>query len=166
MRFFYLIPFLLTNPLFAQEDSESALNFTGTNYDSICARLDAYFANDYDASETDCWDNEYVKYQRWKWTWRDRVNPDGSFPRPENAVAGKNNTKPPAPRIAAAVDQRRAVPEYRRRILGHGPYHYRGFRTPSTPSCFMWARPMAASGEQKMVGSTGRPLATTCPTCP
>lgn len=27
-------------------------------------------------------DNEYHRYKRWEWFWRDRVNPDGSFPDP------------------------------------------------------------------------------------
>ncbi|HTF82219.1 MAG TPA: hypothetical protein VL947_10850, partial [Cytophagales bacterium] len=25
-------------------------------------------------------DNEYTRFKRWEWFWRDRINPDGSFP--------------------------------------------------------------------------------------
>lgn len=34
------------------------------------------FESGYDREE----DNEYVRYKRWEWFWRDRVNPDGTFP--------------------------------------------------------------------------------------
>lgn len=51
------------------------------NYFEICKQLDAYFADEYNADDdTECWDNQFVKYQRWKWWWRDRVQVDGSFP--------------------------------------------------------------------------------------
>jgi photosystem II stability/assembly factor-like uncharacterized protein len=52
------------------------------NYYEICQQLDEYFADEYNpnAAGEDCWDNSKVKYQRWKWWWRDRVKPDGSFP--------------------------------------------------------------------------------------
>ncbi|MBC7777752.1 MAG: hypothetical protein H7246_20125, partial [Phycisphaerae bacterium] len=54
---------------------------TSRNYFEICQQLDAYFADEYDADEdTECWDNSFVKYQRWKWWWRDRVQTDGAFP--------------------------------------------------------------------------------------
>lgn len=50
------------------------------NYVDICRQLDAYFEDEYEADDTDCWDNARVKYERWRWFWRDRVNPDGSMP--------------------------------------------------------------------------------------
>ena len=50
------------------------------NYFEICAQLDAYFATEYQADQAECWDDESVKYQRWKWLWRDRVHADGTFP--------------------------------------------------------------------------------------
>ncbi|MBC7389880.1 MAG: T9SS type A sorting domain-containing protein [Opitutaceae bacterium] len=34
------------------------------------------FEKEYDREE----DNEYHRYKRWEWYWRDRINPDGSFP--------------------------------------------------------------------------------------
>lgn len=52
---------------------------TSRNYHEICKQLDAYFQEEFELT-TDCWDNDMVKYQRWKWWWRDRVNADGSFP--------------------------------------------------------------------------------------
>ncbi|MDX1910196.1 MAG: T9SS type A sorting domain-containing protein [Saprospiraceae bacterium] len=55
---------------------------TSRNYFEICQQLDAWFAEEFDhekAAEA-CEDNTYVKYQRWKWYWRDRVKPDGTFP--------------------------------------------------------------------------------------
>jgi photosystem II stability/assembly factor-like uncharacterized protein len=61
---------------------EVDIPITSHNYFEICQQLDAYFASDYDAAkeEAECWDNPLVKYQRWKWWWRDRVQADGSFP--------------------------------------------------------------------------------------
>ena len=60
---------------------EVDIPITSHNYFEICQQLDAYFADEYNAAEdTDCWDNSFVKYQRWKWWWRDRVQADGSFP--------------------------------------------------------------------------------------
>jgi photosystem II stability/assembly factor-like uncharacterized protein len=50
------------------------------NYHDICKVADAYFAEHPVDADTDCWDNKAVKYQRWKWFWRDRVKEDGSFP--------------------------------------------------------------------------------------
>ncbi|HND87692.1 MAG TPA: hypothetical protein PK971_05150, partial [Saprospiraceae bacterium] len=54
------------------------------NYHDICRELDAYFQHDYRPTEAEeeCWDNPLLKYARWKWFWRDRVLPDGSFPEP------------------------------------------------------------------------------------
>ncbi len=65
----------------AQTLPEVDVTVTSHNYFEICQQLDAYFANEYDAdADLDCWDNQLVKYQRWKWWWRDRVQADGSFP--------------------------------------------------------------------------------------
>ncbi len=38
--------------------------------------LEVDFGKDYNRKE----DNEYTRYKRWEWFWRDRVNDDGSFP--------------------------------------------------------------------------------------
>lgn len=65
--------------LAAQTLPEVDEQITSRNYFEICKQLDAYFAKEY-TPETDCPDNDFVKYQRWKWWWRDRVNADGSFP--------------------------------------------------------------------------------------
>jgi photosystem II stability/assembly factor-like uncharacterized protein len=61
---------------------EVDIPITSHNYYEICQQLDTYFASDYDKAkeEAECWDNPLVKYQRWKWWWRDRVQADGSFP--------------------------------------------------------------------------------------
>ncbi len=61
---------------------EVDIPITSHNYFEICQQLDTYFATEYDAEkeEAECWDNPLVKYQRWKWWWRDRVQADGSFP--------------------------------------------------------------------------------------
>lgn len=65
----------------AQTLPEVDIPITSRNYFEICQQLDEYFAHEYDAdSDTECWDNQKVKYQRWKWWWRDRVLADGSFP--------------------------------------------------------------------------------------
>ncbi len=65
----------------AQSLPEVDIPITSRNYFEICQQLDTYFADEYDAdADTECWDNQQVKYQRWKWWWRDRVQADGSFP--------------------------------------------------------------------------------------
>ncbi|MEO6759634.1 MAG: hypothetical protein ABIO24_09290, partial [Saprospiraceae bacterium] len=72
---------LLLTTLNAQEEGPQLLpSSQPANYFDICAQLDAYFETEYVAAESPCWDDEYVKYQRWKWLWRDRVFADGSFP--------------------------------------------------------------------------------------
>lgn len=78
----YLLPalaWLLVFQLAAQELPELDISVSGKNYPEICAELDAYFQNEYEP-RGECPDNEWVKYQRWKWFWRDRVQPDGTLP--------------------------------------------------------------------------------------
>jgi photosystem II stability/assembly factor-like uncharacterized protein len=65
---------------FAQTLPELEIPVTSKNYYEICQQLDAYFAEEYDADSEECADNAQVKYERWKWWWRDRVKADGSFP--------------------------------------------------------------------------------------
>ena len=46
---------------------EVDIPITSRNYFEICTQLDAYFAEEYLAEDdTECWDNQFVKYQRWK----------------------------------------------------------------------------------------------------
>ena len=73
---------LITHTLPAQTLPDVDVPIISKNYVEICQQLDAYFATEEAESmnETDCWDNNFVKYQRWKWWWRDRVKTDGSFP--------------------------------------------------------------------------------------
>lgn len=71
---------LVSLHLGAQTLPELDIPVASKNYFEICTQLDAYFENEYENDDTDCWDNAQVKYERWKWFWRDRVNPDGSFP--------------------------------------------------------------------------------------
>ncbi|MCB0524297.1 MAG: T9SS type A sorting domain-containing protein [Lewinellaceae bacterium] len=68
----------ISSGLFSQNLPDLEVNITSDNYFEICAQLDAHFA--LEMPESDCPDNAFVKYQRWKWFWRDRVNIDGSFP--------------------------------------------------------------------------------------
>jgi hypothetical protein len=66
---------------FGQFLPELPIPIESDNYYEICQQLDAYFAEEYhEADDTDCWDNERVKYLRWQWLWRNRVLPDGTFP--------------------------------------------------------------------------------------
>lgn len=44
--------------------------------DSTEEEQEKRFEPEYEREE----DNEYVRYKRWEWFWRDRVQPDGSFP--------------------------------------------------------------------------------------
>jgi photosystem II stability/assembly factor-like uncharacterized protein len=73
---------LLVGQLSAQTLPAVDVPIVSKNYFEICQQLDAYFEEQAleNEPETDCWDNNVVKYQRWKWWWRDRVMPDGSFP--------------------------------------------------------------------------------------
>lgn len=80
-RLFTAFFLLLQCTLFAQTLPDVDIPVTSRNYFEICQQLDAYFAEEYRQEEdTDCWDNQRVKYERWKWWWRDRVKSDGSFP--------------------------------------------------------------------------------------
>ena len=74
-----LLFLFFANHLSAQTLPEIDIKVVSKNYFEICRQLDAYFATEY-VEETDCPDNAFVKYQRWKWWWRDRVQSDGSFP--------------------------------------------------------------------------------------
>lgn len=84
MKNFLTLVFCLSGFFFlsAQTLPEVDIPITSRNYHEICAQLDDYFAHDFDLEEAEeeCADNAWVKYQRWKWWWRDRVNADGSFP--------------------------------------------------------------------------------------
>lgn len=75
-----LLAFLLFSTASFAQTLPRVTTVQSNNYHEICRQLDRWFAERPELTETDCWDNDYVKYQRWKWYWRDRVNPDGSFP--------------------------------------------------------------------------------------
>lgn len=77
-----LLLLAISHVLTSQTLPEVDVPVESKNYLEICAQLDAYFKNkSEDNTNADaCWDNNFVKYQRWKWWWRDRVNADGSFP--------------------------------------------------------------------------------------
>lgn len=75
-RLLFSFSLLFSISLTAQEPGEPR---PGQNYFDICRQMDEWFENEY-IPETDCWDDEWVKFQRWKYIWRDRVMPDGSFP--------------------------------------------------------------------------------------
>lgn len=75
-RLFFVLFLFVSIALSAQESDHPRTN---QNYFDICRQMDEWFETEY-VPETDCWDDEWVKYQRWKYTWRDRVMPDGSFP--------------------------------------------------------------------------------------
>ncbi|MCC7465500.1 MAG: T9SS type A sorting domain-containing protein [Saprospiraceae bacterium] len=80
-KLFTALLLLLQCTLFAQTLPDVDIPVTSRNYFEICQQLDAYFAEEYQQeADTDCWDNQRVKYERWKWWWRDRVKADGSFP--------------------------------------------------------------------------------------
>ncbi|MBL7829158.1 MAG: T9SS type A sorting domain-containing protein [Saprospiraceae bacterium] len=80
VRFIFMsFAMLCAGSSISQTLPEVDIPITSRNYHEICAQLDDYFAGEFE-SKTDCWDNEWVKYQRWKWFWRDRVHADGSFP--------------------------------------------------------------------------------------
>lgn len=82
--FLFSLLLLVFNHLHGQTLPHVNVKVTSRNYYDICQQLDAYFKNDYRPSEVEaeCWDDPKVKYARWKWYWRDRVNADGTFPEP------------------------------------------------------------------------------------
>lgn len=79
LSFAALLALFVTGISVSQTLPDVDVPVTSRNYYEICRQLDDYFATD-PASDTDCPDNERLKYERWKWWWRDRVNADGSFP--------------------------------------------------------------------------------------
>ena len=94
---------LLCFAAFGQDPDEWKIELNGKTYPEICTELDARFATEYHP-EGDCPDNEWVKYQRWKWFWRDRVQPDGTLPdlkaqwldysKAQAALAQQRNSQP------------------------------------------------------------------------
>ncbi len=67
-------------PSFAQQQKLKTLLQGKTNFIEIENTANEYFANKNKKSAHTYEDNEYVKYMRWHWYWKSRVNPDGSFP--------------------------------------------------------------------------------------
>ncbi len=110
-----LLPLLfLTSSLAAQTLPQIDVPVISKNYFEICQQLDAYFATEY-VEETDCWDNNFVKYERWKWWWRDRVNADGSFP--ELREQWLENRQ----RLAAEAQNRSEQPNWQNEGPKHNP---------------------------------------------
>lgn len=70
---------LLSSPFFAQNLPYSDPELRGKSFNEVCAVLDAWFEEEF-RPDNECPDNEWVKYQRWKWFWRDRVTPEGRMP--------------------------------------------------------------------------------------
>lgn len=52
------------------------VNINARMEEDTTGELEVDFGKDYNRKE----DNEYTRYKRWEWFWRDRVNEDGSFP--------------------------------------------------------------------------------------
>ncbi|MFM9983870.1 MAG: hypothetical protein ACKVOK_01470, partial [Flavobacteriales bacterium] len=52
----------------------------GSDFPSIVAQAESYFADKVIPQEGLYADNEYIRFKRWEWYWSTRVNPDGSFP--------------------------------------------------------------------------------------
>lgn len=49
-------------------------------FQSISTQAEAYFGEQALAGETPQRDNDFLRYKRWEWYWKNRVMPDGSFP--------------------------------------------------------------------------------------
>jgi photosystem II stability/assembly factor-like uncharacterized protein len=107
MRFLTFLTILCaTSALRAQTLPEFDFPIPSTNFHDICKAADAHFAEHPDDADTDCWDNDRVKYQRWKWFWRDRVMPDGSFPDLRAQWTAQQKA------LAQQVQQREALPQW------------------------------------------------------
>ncbi len=77
---FTLIFSITSSSLFAQELKLSQLLQGKTNFIEIENIANEYFSSKDIRTKGLFEDNEYVKYQRWQWQWKSRVNADGSFP--------------------------------------------------------------------------------------
>jgi hypothetical protein len=77
---FTLIFSITSSYLFAQELKLSQLLQGKTNFIEIENIANEYFSSKDIRTKGLFEDNEYVKYQRWQWQWKSRVNADGSFP--------------------------------------------------------------------------------------
>jgi hypothetical protein len=75
---FYLL--LVSGFLFAQAPKLNTLLQGKTNFFEIENIAKTYFANKEIKGKGKFEDNEYVRYMRWYWHWKSRVNADGSFP--------------------------------------------------------------------------------------
>lgn len=49
-------------------------------------------------------DNDYLRYKRWEWYWKDRVNTDGSFPDLLSQAAVYNQLQGAAQARSASVN--------------------------------------------------------------
>ncbi len=92
---------------FAQDESEKPryMDMRKPNFNKIKKKAERYFKNQareiVDTTEIPFEaennlggreeDNEYHKYKRWEWYWRDRVNADGGFPDPLKTYAVYKN---------------------------------------------------------------------------
>ncbi|MBK7041696.1 MAG: hypothetical protein IPH46_14820 [Bacteroidetes bacterium] len=75
---FYLL--LVSGFLFAQAPKLNTLLQGKTNFFEIENIAKTYFANKEIKGKGKFEDNEYVRYMRWYWHWKSRINADGSFP--------------------------------------------------------------------------------------
>jgi photosystem II stability/assembly factor-like uncharacterized protein len=82
-RYFSALVFLLASLLAsvgtAQNFHYSALS-ASSNYFDIVEEANEYFSQSGIDEEELYGDNEYVRFKRWEWFWKHRINEDGSFP--------------------------------------------------------------------------------------
>jgi photosystem II stability/assembly factor-like uncharacterized protein len=70
---------LLATASFAQFHPEPQADGRQT-FQSIRAQAEAYFGEQVLTGDTPMRDNDFLRYKRWEWYWKNRVMPDGSFP--------------------------------------------------------------------------------------
>ncbi|MBL0048714.1 MAG: T9SS type A sorting domain-containing protein [Bacteroidetes bacterium] len=78
------------------------------NFELIKESADSFFKSDEAeksaASKVEKEDNDYLRYKRWEWYWKDRVNTDGSFPDLLSQAAVYNQLQGAAQARSASVN--------------------------------------------------------------
>ena len=76
--------FLLFHGYVMAQHRTNRLQLKGKSFVEMTAKADSFFAHQtiYSTNTPFTEDNDYLRYQRWYWYWKDRVLEDGQFPDP------------------------------------------------------------------------------------
>ncbi len=141
------------------------------NFGRIKASADTFFkstaAEKSATTKVETEDNDYLRYKRWEWYWKDRVNPDGSFPDLLSQSAVYNQLQGGAQARSASA----AAPWVNiSQTSTSGGYDGMGRLTsiafhPSDPNIFWVGAPIGGIWKTLDGGSTYSPLGDGLPYC-